>query len=323
MARVETSIILGRFSFLSLMILQCVFLASYPSKYEEKSGWYAVIILFIPAVLLWWWISYRTDVYYVFIFWTVYIWLGLVPLIGIVFDRISDKIQSKGFWNPSTLKITLCITPFLLLLIFHTSIASTEFNFRQVTECSLKATINLCDGIELLGVILDENECSHGIPKPYKNAVIAFGCIGYLWFSIVMAVDFYCSGTSDEDHGNELWLVYYVIQWVFETIFLGLRLGLSTRYGITVSIFIGKNMLMIVVHIRQTCSFFCGSENATSTNQQRHDENEATIPIPREQEITAPQPRQARLVNVHPVRSLSVDPAPSAPPPFNPEVPIN
>ncbi|KAJ7383229.1 hypothetical protein OS493_030033 [Desmophyllum pertusum] len=49
MAIVKTSIIVGRFAFFVLMVMQCCFLASYPAYYEDEGDWYAVIILFIPA----------------------------------------------------------------------------------------------------------------------------------------------------------------------------------------------------------------------------------------------------------------------------------
>ena len=321
MARVKITIILSRFLFFALMMLQCFFLASYPAEYEDTPGWYAVTILFIPAAGFWWLInSSRNKISHVFIFWAVYTWLGLVPMIGIVFGLYGDeKFQSEGFWNPSTLKMTLCITPPLLLLIFHTTIASTEFNFRQVTECSVKATINLYDGIDLLGVLLDENVSTFGISKPFKNPLIAFACISYLLLPVVMAIDYYSFGESRE---NILWLLYYAIQVVFEMIFLGLRLGLNLRYGLTASIFISKNIIMVIVYTRQMFNVCrcCGSEEETSANEQSEDRAETTPPTtPRVHAriYAAPFPR---VFDVLPMRSPSVAPAPSAPPPFNPEM---
>lgn len=321
---VKTSIILGRFLVLALITLQCFLLASYPAEYDDKSGWYAIIILFIPAVMLWWWISHRPESINVFIFLGLYMWLGLVPSIGIVFGRVGDKITSyKGSWNPSTLKVTLCITPLLLLFIFRTKIATNEFtHFEQVMQYSLKAAINLCDGIELVCVILDENEYSHGIPKPYKNTLIAFACLSYLWLPFAMFLEYRATvGDDDEDVGRFALVYCYVTQAVLETIFLGLRMGLSLRYGVTTSIFIMKNVLMITVLARQTFNVCFGSEDDSSEDEQGRQEEEGSLPVPTPTpplpEDNTPAPGSVTIVR--PFRNHSV--APSAPPPpYNPEM---
>lgn len=315
-------IILGRFLFFALLILQSFFLASYPAKYEHNGSWYAVSILFIPAAVLWWWMNGNdggeTDSDRergLLLFSVAYVWLGLVPMIGIVFGLTGDKIESEGFWNPSTLKLTLCITPLLLLLVFHTKIVLRDLDFRQVTECSVKITINLYDGIELLGVIVLETECSHGIPKHFKNGLIALSCISYLWLPFVMAVDWNAFGDNRND---ELWVVYYAIQAVFEMIFLGIRWGLSLRYGITTSIFISKNIVMLIVYVREIINhIFPSNSVASSANQQRNEDSEASTPAPPVRDTDAPLPT---VTTVLPIRSPSVAPAPTAPPPFNPYI---
>ncbi len=46
-------IYLGRAVFFILMIIQGVFLASYPAKYEHQIGWYGIFVLYLPALLVW------------------------------------------------------------------------------------------------------------------------------------------------------------------------------------------------------------------------------------------------------------------------------
>ena len=330
---VKTSIILGRFLVLALITLQCFFLASYLAEYDDKSGWYAISILFIPAVMLWWLITHRPDSINVFIFWGLYMWLGLVPSIGIVFGRFGDKITSKGFWNPSTLKVTLCITPLLLLLMFCTKIATNEFtpHSEQVMQYSLKAVINLCDGIELVCVLLDENECSPGISKPYKNTLIAFACLSYLWLPFAMFLEYRATfDGEDEDFRLFVFVSCYLTQAVLETIFLGLRMGLSLRYGVTTSIFIMKNVLMITVLARQMFNVCFGSEDDSSANEQGRQEEEGSLPEPTRPTPTPPlpdnTPAPGSVTMVRPFRNWSVMPIgdsiePSAPPPpYNPEM---
>ena len=326
---VKTWIILGGFLVLVLIVLQCFFLAAYPAEYEDKSGWYAITILFIPAVMMWWYIVHRSGSFNVIIFWILYMWLGLVPSIGIVFGRLGDKITSKGFWNTSTLKVTLCITPLLLLLMFHTKIATNEFtsHSEKVLKYFVKAAINLCDGIELICVILDENECGHGIPKHYKNTLIAFTCISYLWLPCAMFLEYEPTfGDEAEDVGLSVLVSCNVTQAVLESIYLGLRMGLSLRYGVTTSIFIMKNVSMIIILARQTFNvcFGCEDENS-SAHEPGNREEESSLPAPTptrplpENNIRAP----TSVTLVRPFRNSSVAPAPSAPPrppPFNPEM---
>ena len=164
MARVKTSIAVGRFVFFVLVTMQCFFLASFLAHYEDEGDWYAITLLFVPAIVMLWWINSTTaDQMEVVIFWLMYTCLGAAPLIGISFGRIGDKVESEGFWNASTLIMTLSITPLLLFMCPGV----------HVSEWSVKALINLFDGIELIAVILDENECSHGISRPLKKTLIA------------------------------------------------------------------------------------------------------------------------------------------------------
>lgn len=275
MATVKTSFIVYRFLFFTLMIIQCVFIASYPAHYEDKDGWYAVTILFIPAVLIWWYFystnANRTSLAEGGLFWLVYVWLGIVPMIGIVFGRTGDEIVSKGFWNASTLIMTLCLSP-LLLLIIHDETATNygEDHARRIRELTAITVINLFDGIELLGVILDENECSHGIPKDFKNALIAFTCIRFLWLPLpLVALGMALDSEGHEDPfelDNVCFRLFYAIETLFDTIFLGLRLGLCLGYGKSASIFINKNIIIIIVLMRRILSPFCGSDDPASSN---------------------------------------------------------
>lgn len=141
MATVKTSIIFGRFVFFALMATQCFFLASYPACYEDEGAWYAVSLLFFPAAMMWWCLnSIDATLDEVYIFWMLYIWLGVVPMISIVFSKTGDKVENKGFWNANTLKMTLCITPLLRFLIRHTGIAARDrdVHVTEVSEWSAK-----------------------------------------------------------------------------------------------------------------------------------------------------------------------------------------
>ena len=283
MTRVNKSIIVGRFVFLALMVTQCFFLASYPAYYEDEDAWYAVSLLFFPAVAMWWCLI-STDVAslcQVYVFWMLYIWLGIVPMIGIVFGKTGDKVDIQGFWNANTLKMTLCITPLLHFLIRHTGIVASDrdVHVTQLNEWSAKAMMNLFDGIELIAVILDENECSHGISRHFVNTLIAFTCISFLWWPFDMLIH----DPSDDSADN---VVLDLVQVSFDTIFLGLRLGLSLGYGKNTSIFINKNIIIIIVYSRRIFNFFFfksqDSNNGSTAYQQgesRSSSASSTAPV--------------------------------------------
>lgn len=321
MPRVATSIAFGRFVFFVLMIMQCFFLATFLAHYEDEGGWYALTLLFVPASLIWWWINSNTaGRREVVIFWLMYSWLGAVPLIGIVFGRLEDKIGSEGFWNASTLKMTLCITPLLLFLLCHTRTAMSCHDV-HFSEWSFKALINLFDGIELIAAILDINDCSHGISRHFKNTLIAFSCISLLWSVVDVNVTLQPEATTESVYDVLLKVLSYFIQILFDTIFLGLRLGLCLGYGRNVSIFINKNIISIIVHWRRICNMLCCSADDSDANHpQAEPMSESSTPtMPRPAAVL---PNPSRIINVLGFSSPLVTPleptAPPPPPPYNP-----
>ena len=283
MTSVETSIIVGRFVFFALMVTQCFFLASYPANYEDEGAWYAASLLFFPAVTMWWYlISTDAKLNEFDIFWMLYIWLGIVPMIGIVFGRIGNKVGNNGFWNATTLKMTLCITPLLHILIRHTEKAASDRDVRvtQLSQWSAKAMMNLFDGIELVAVILDENEHSHGISRHFMNTLIAFTCISFLWWPIDMLI------YQEADDDSVAHVVNDFVQVSFDTIYLGLRLGLWLGYGKNTSIFMNKNIVIIIIYSRRIFNFFFVSQdsnNGSTANQQQGESRlssaSATAPV--------------------------------------------
>ena len=319
MPRATTSIAFGQFVFFALMTMQCFFLASFLADYEDEGDWYAVSLLFVPASLMWWWInSITADPPKVVIFWLLYSWLGAVPLIGIVFGRLDDKIESEGFWNASTLKLTLCITPLLLFLLCHTRIAM-EGHQVHFSEWSAKALINLFDGIDLIAVILDENECSHGISRHFKNTLIAFTFISLLWSPVDVYMALQPEAATENDDEVLFVLFCYFIQVLFDTIFLGLRLGLCLGYGRNASIFINKNIISITVHLRRIFKMFCCPADDSGADHPQAEPSESPSPaMPRP--AVLPNPR--RIINVLGFSNPSVTPAeptaPPPPPPYNP-----
>ncbi|XP_078374400.1 uncharacterized protein LOC144657933 [Oculina patagonica] len=324
-----TIIIVGRFVFFALMVMQCFFLASYPAYYEDEDAWYAVSLLFAPSLMMWWWINSidAAKFDHVLAFWMVYIWLGVVPLIGIVFGRTGDKIESKGFWNANTLKLTLSVTPLLYFLIRHTRIASRDHDVHlgQINEVSAKAMMNFFDGIELLAVILDENDCSHGIPMHYKNTLIAFTCISFLWWPVGMFIDDEAARIDEQDSANWAGFVHlcsYPIQVLFDTIFLGLRLGLCFGYGKNLSIFINKNIIIIFVFSWRIFNYCYDSDDSNNNSTATQQQDESREPTTSTTTTIPVLPANTGRAGNNRVAPLTIAPPPydELPPPYTPNV---
>lgn len=317
-------IILKRFLFFALMIMQTFFFAAFPVTYQDNSVWYATVILFLPSFLgLFWWINAEEnlsgeDVYLMLIFWALYIWIGIVPMTAVVFGLIGDRIEFKGFWNPNTLRITLCITPFLWLLVCQTAKTPLSLRFDSplgITRYTVMGMVHLYDAIELLGDVVSESEYgTYRISADLKYSLIAFACIKNLWLPFVMKIELH---GERERRDRFCWLAYYIVELVFETVFLGLRLGLCLGYEITASIFINKNIAMIIVHMHEIYNLYYGNEEVSSAPQSSDtlDQGGAVSGLVYRSSTVAPAPATA------PALAPGDAPAPApgdAPPPYTP-----
>ncbi|XP_044183035.1 uncharacterized protein LOC114957033 isoform X3 [Acropora millepora] len=208
-------ICLGRFAFFVLYGLQCYLLISYPVVYNSNESFYALIVLFIPALLLWLCILCdEKNLQGLFTVWLAYVWIALIPLIGIIFggdDPIENKLDSQIFFGPNVLKITLCLSPLLLLLLLSTGTDSMSYR-ELIWLLSLRIALDLFDTVEMLEVVLEENTIHHNIPRSFECAIIAFACISFILSPLQLM-----------------------------QVKTGLRLALFLEYGKDASIFIAKN----------------------------------------------------------------------------------
>ena len=78
----------ARAAFFIVMILQYISFASYPARYENQNGWYALLLLCIPSLILWFLVVCNEKlITWVFSVWGLYVWLALVPIIGVRKNR--------------------------------------------------------------------------------------------------------------------------------------------------------------------------------------------------------------------------------------------
>ena len=178
-------ICLGRFAFFGLIITQCIFLSAYLKKYDGESNWYLTIIFFGPAVIFWILLLIFKAQYFCCLFriWGLYI-VALVVNIAMVFGKVGDKIDKNEFLGPKVLKMILCITPLLLLLLLNTGdLDDSEENEEEreiVSKLCFPVAVDLFDGIEMINIVLEEREHDFGIPKAFSTAMIVFACLSML-----------------------------------------------------------------------------------------------------------------------------------------------
>ena len=254
-------ICLGRVAFFVLYGLQSYLLTSYPAVYSNVA-FYALIVLFIPALVLWLWILCNCNgdeeetLQWLFAVWPAYVWIALIPLIGIIFggdDPIENKLDSQVFFGPNVLKITLCLSPLLLLLLLSTGTDSMSYR-ELIWLLSLRIALDLFDTVEMLEVVLEENMVPHNIPRSFENAIIAFACISFLLSPLqLMQIKLLYRGKWE--YRDITSICHKTLQTlVVNCVFLGLRLALFLEYGKDASIFIAKNGIVILLSLFQICS---------------------------------------------------------------------
>ncbi|KAL9959827.1 hypothetical protein ACROYT_G033183 [Oculina patagonica] len=108
--------------------------------------------------------------------------------------------------------------------------------------------------VDMLGLVLQESEISHGIPTSFEKAIVAFACIGFL----LSPLDLF--GHKVQQDGlvrgsNTAVSMRIVVQVFINALFLGVRVAVHIEYGADASIFITKNVIMILIPIFKTISF--------------------------------------------------------------------
>ena len=167
---------LGSFVFSAPMAIQCGFLVSFAAKYKDESLWYMASLFYAPSFLVWLGALClrKADLRrFLFIVWALYMWLGLFPNTVIIFGFVVDDIKEGSPLTPQALKIVLCITPLLLLLLVNTAKDSySSGNKELVAKLSVQMAIDLFDAVEMLDIILDEKEHKFHISKGNEIAMI-------------------------------------------------------------------------------------------------------------------------------------------------------
>ena len=96
-----------RVLFLVLTLTQCFLLASYPARYSNDPVWYAAAFFYTPSIILWLILVFgnAANVRLSFCVWALYVVVGLIPNIGIVFG-----VAGNGLIFNNSHKRNVCST---------------------------------------------------------------------------------------------------------------------------------------------------------------------------------------------------------------------
>ena len=237
----------GRFAVFVLLLTQCSFLAAYPIWYTDNLRWIAVVTLYFPAIFYWGHcLKIEATLSRMFHTWGLYVLVALIPNIAITFGVCGDELDNKSYLGPNTLKVIVCLTPVLFLLLLNTARDLRDHEeYRQLaTQLSLRISIDLFDGVAMFDVVLDERENHNGIKKGFEIMMITAACFSFA-LSLLQMVE------NKLDNGccqlrKKLVIIRNAIQMVLvNVIFLIIRLVIFIKYGKDDSIFMAKNAIAI------------------------------------------------------------------------------
>ena len=122
-------------------------------------------LFFVPAfvftcVFLYWsrsasCVANDKTIWYVWTIWGTYI-VAYIVVVSVIFSTITKDLTEKDILGIDALKITLSITPALLILFFQLSICPSYQ--KPVLYLSIIAALNIVDGIQMLEIFLLQNE---------------------------------------------------------------------------------------------------------------------------------------------------------------------
>ena len=115
--------------------------------------------------------------------WGLYL-LVLVVSTAIVFTKVGDCLDRERFPGPNGLKMTLCITPLLVLLLLLLLLLNTAKDVKGHEELlpllCFQMAVDLVDTIEIIGIVLDRKQYNYGIPNAFGHTMVAIACISFL-----------------------------------------------------------------------------------------------------------------------------------------------
>ena len=170
-------------------------------------------------------------------------------LILIIFTKVIEKLQYCDFWGPNTLKIVLCITPVLLILLLNGIIPAG--NQKLIQRITAGIVLDLFDAIAMLEIILLQKSESD-LPNLLEKFILGFVSISIFLSSVALFQHKVKPPTDEVAIRRKTVILHVSVQVLFVNVsFLITRYLVWLYYGYHASIFITKNVLAVIISLTE------------------------------------------------------------------------
>ena len=257
---------ISRCFFFLFIVAQPILLSIFIVNHENNDGFGGLPLIFaIPIV--YWIVTLRrgTLKQRLSIVWLVYS-CGLVIMMGVIFGRAviednklreqeiatclctanvtSTTTETHSCFDSKFLKITLCFTPGIMLLL----LTSVDDKTGTLEQLYFTSVMDLFDGVEMIEV-LHEDVCDK-IPKGWEIAVLVAALSFFLGsFLEVHQIKFDKDDDDEAKERRKTTVIAIIFQIVLNVAFLVIRLFLWLKYDFDSAVFLAKNVISLVVAI--------------------------------------------------------------------------
>lgn len=194
--------------------------------------------------------DYPDEIPYAYIAWAAYAIVTLIPEVAVIFKHFADELGDSKVYGQNILKVALCITPMIFLLLVNSHHDSKPHSGRKIYVDKLTGcvTLDLLDSVDILEILfMDDFELN--LPTSLENAIIAFACINFL-LPILALLELRVNKFDGQVRSVRFQLLYSMCYILLVNIpFLVIRFILWYGYEQDVSVFIGKNMIATAIYL--------------------------------------------------------------------------
>ena len=252
--------IISRVLFFVFLVVQPILLSKFVADHENGSRFYGLAALFVIPLLVWAWTLYHDGLKYrLATVWFLYSCV-LVIMIGVIFgsaviednklreqeiatclcNATNTTTKSHSFFDSKFLKITLCFTPGIMLLL----LTSVTDDLGRLKELYFTSVLDLFDGVEMIEV-LHEDVCDK-IPEGWEVAVLVAALLFFLLsFLEVYQVKFTKPNKVKICKKRAIRNTYFQV--VLNLAFLIIRAVLWLHYEFDSAVFLAKNFIAIII----------------------------------------------------------------------------
>lgn len=226
--------------------------AQYPSVYLH-SHWYNVLILLaVPTLVVWVLLLRNNDkqLQQLWMVWGSYILTMMIPMVGLIYGGLREKLAGNQFFGPNVLMMTTCGSPAIALLLLSTANDAVKDKVALFAEICCNTILDLFDDIELLDMLLSQNESTvFHLPASLEVTILVCVCISLLLSTLEMAEKKHDRACGCKNQENIYFLRLLLQMFLVNIALLIIRLDVWLKYKHSASIFIAKNLIVIVMSI--------------------------------------------------------------------------